>query len=466
MDKQKHYESKHGSTSSSDTIAAVVTPPGRGAVGIVRLSGPRTRDIAQIMLENEPEPRIATFGAFYSRQGVCLDQGLSLFFPKPNSYTGEDVLELQGHGGPVVMDRLLREAIASGARHAEPGEFSRRAFLNDKIDLTQAEAVADLIESASEEAAHAAIQTLQGKFSQSVHELTEMLTELRVYIEAALDFPDEEIDDVVAPEIKARVSELCKSFKDIETKASQGVQLQEGLKIAIVGRPNAGKSSLLNRLAAEEIAIVADVPGTTRDVLRQTIYLGGAPIQLIDTAGIRETDDMIEREGVRRAHAATSEADLILLVIDQTFDTDWRTQIEELNKPTQAKLVVVFNKSDLSESEQDDWSDTPTICDYESISLSAKTGEHFDQLHSCLRRHLGLVSDAKGVFSARRRHLDALIQAQHCLTRGFEQFITHQASELFAEELRQAQALLGIITGEVTADDLLGEIFSSFCIGK
>jgi tRNA modification GTPase len=447
-----------------DTIAAIATPAGRGGVGVVRVSGPRTAEFAAAVLGQVPAPRRAEYRTFRAADGHALDTGLALFFPRPHSFTGEDVLELQGHGGPVVLDRLLRRLLALGARHARPGEFSERAFLNDKIDLAQAEAIADLIDSASEQAARAALRSLAGEFSTRVRALAEDLTTLRVHVEAAIDFPEEEIDFLADPELARRFAALQSALATVTDAARQGCLLREGIRVVIAGRPNAGKSSLLNRLAQRETAIVSEIPGTTRDVLREYIAIDGLPLHVIDTAGLRDSTDPVERIGVGRAWSELESADRILLVTDSTQSSPTDDRALLADKPDlQARITLVHNKIDLSGA-------VPGLKEYgdgrAEVWLSAATGAGIEQLRAHLKTCMGYQSAGEGVFSARQRHLDALARTARNLSEAQRQLTVARAGELAAEELRQAQQALGEITGEVTSDDLLGRIFASFCIGK
>ena len=449
-------------TSAPDTIAALATPPGRGGVGIIRVSGPQASPIAKAILRRLPEARRAEYLPFYDNDGGVLDTGLALYFAAPHSFTGEHVLELQGHGGPVVMDLLLKRCLALGARAARPGEFTERAFLNDKLDLAQAEAVADLIDAASEQAARLAVRSLQGAFSARVHALVDTLTELRVYVESAIDFPDEEIDFLAAGHIEARLAEVQARIKETQAAAQQGNLLREGMTVVIAGRPNAGKSTLLNALAGREAAIVTDIPGTTRDVLREHIQIDGLPLHILDTAGLRESHDAVEQEGVRRAWAEIERADRILFLRDasQPVDAEEAALRERLGRAG-PPITVVHNKIDLLH-------ETPTRTETAAgleLRLSAHSGAGLDLLREHLKSCIGFQAGGEGQFMARRRHLDALARAGEHLATGMERL--HAAAfELLAEELRQAQQALGEITGAVSADDLLGHIFASFCIGK
>lgn len=448
----------------TDTIAAIATPAGRGGVGVVRVSGLLTRRIANEVLGCVPEPRRAEYRTFRAEEGEALDTGLALFFPRPHSFTGEDVLELHGHGGPVVLDRLLRRLLALGARHARPGEFSERAFLNDKIDLAQAEAIADLIDSASEQAARAATRSLSGEFSARVHALVEELTALRVYIEAAIDFPEEEIDFLADAELRRRFLALRHGLDAVIGAARQGCLLREGIRVVIAGRPNAGKSSLLNRLAQRETAIVSEIPGTTRDVLREYIAIDGLPLHVIDTAGLRDSEDPVERIGIHRAWSEIEAADRILLVTDSMQSSAAADFALLKDQPElSSRITLVHNKIDLS-GRTADWREEEG--GRAEVWLSAATGEGIELLRAHLKACMDYQSAGEGVFSARRRHLDALARADRNLSEALRQINEARAGELAAEELRQAQQALGEITGAVTSDELLGRIFASFCIGK
>lgn len=450
-----------------DTITAVATAQGRGGVGIVRVSGPLAGTMAQAICQRPLKPRFAHHGPFYDEQGTALDEGIALYFPGPNSFTGEDVLELQGHGGPVVMDLLLQRCVSLGARLARPGEFSERAFLNDKLDLAQAEAIADLIEASSEQAARNALRSLQGQFSKRVDELTEALIHLRIYVEAAIDFPEEEIDFLADGHVLKQLDAVRERLSTVLKEAGQGALLRDGMNVVIAGRPNAGKSSLLNALAGREAAIVTDIAGTTRDVLREHIHIDGMPLHVIDTAGLRDTDDQVERIGVERALKAIEEADRVLLVVDSTAPEAadpfalWPEFLDK--RPNPSQVTLIRNKADLSTEEialqqADDGQVT--------LSLSAKSTEGLDLLREHLKACMGYQQTAESGFSARRRHIEALHQAQQYLEHGHQQLTLMGAGELLAEDLRMAQQALGEITGAFSSDDLLGRIFSSFCIGK
>jgi tRNA modification GTPase len=445
-----------------DTIAALATPPGRGGIGVIRVSGPLAAPIAREILGQQPRPRRAVLRPFRDADGNALDTGLALYFPAPASFTGEDVLELHGHGGPVVMDMLLARTLQLGARMAEAGEFSRRAFLNDKLDLAQAEAIADLIDSGSVEAARAALRSMQGEFSVAVNSLTEAVTETRMHVEAAIDFPEEEIDFLADTALRARIEGAVELCAQISAKARQGALLREGMTVVIAGRPNAGKSSLLNRLAGYDAAIVTAIPGTTRDVLRERIAIDGMPLHIADTAGLREEADAVEAEGIRRAHQEMSRADRILYVIDG----ERRPEPSEIERelallPADIPATLVVNKIDLlGLSSRYEQSQPPRLY------VSATTGEGVDLLREHLKECMGFQGADSGTVSARRRHLDALARADRHLQEARRQLLERRAGELMAEELRQAQQALAEITGTFTSDDLLGRIFSSFCIGK
>ncbi|MET0499534.1 MAG: tRNA uridine-5-carboxymethylaminomethyl(34) synthesis GTPase MnmE [Steroidobacteraceae bacterium] len=445
-----------------ETIAAIATPAGRGGIAVIRVSGPQASNIAMEIAGELPKPRHAVLRTFRDERGEILDSGLVLYFPAPASFTGEDVVELHGHGGIVVADMLLSRALALGARLAHPGEFSRRAFLNDKLDLAQAEAVADLIDSSTMQAARAALRSLQGEFSAAIHSLTDLVTQTRMFVEAAIDFPEEEIDFLSDSRVNAQLSQAQLLCAQISDQARQGALLRDGMTIVIAGRPNAGKSSLLNSLAGHEAAIVTNIPGTTRDVLRERINLDGMPLHIADTAGLREEADVVEAEGIRRAHQEMTRADRILYVIDATRNVDDASILQETAQlPSNIPVTWVFNKVDLTglapRSEQ---TNPPRLF------ISAATGAGVDALREHLKQCAGFQHAQTGTVSARRRHLDALSRTQLHLQEAMRQLTDHRAGELMAEELRQAQQCLGEITGTVSSDDLLGKIFSSFCIGK
>jgi tRNA modification GTPase len=445
-----------------DTIAALATPPGRGGIGVIRVSGPLAAKIARGILGEVPRPRRAVIRPFHDADGQTLDQGLALYFAAPASFTGEDVLELHGHGGPVVMDMLLARTLQLGARMAEAGEFSRRAFLNDKLDLAQAEAIADLIDSGSVEAARAALRSMQGEFSVAVKSLTEAVAETRMHVEAAIDFPEEEIDFLADTLLRTRIDGAIELCAQIAAKARQGALLREGMTVVIAGRPNAGKSSLLNRLAGYDAAIVTAIPGTTRDVLRERIAIDGMPLHIADTAGLRDEADIVEAEGIRRAHQEMTRADRILYVVDGELRPDPAEVERELaNLPKAVPVTLVINKIDLlAMTSRYEQSQPPRLY------VSAITGEGIDLLREHLKECMGFQGADSGTVSARRRHLDALTRTDRHLQEARRQLLERRAGELMAEELRQAQQALAEITGEFTSDDLLGRIFSSFCIGK
>ncbi|WP_039916131.1 tRNA uridine-5-carboxymethylaminomethyl(34) synthesis GTPase MnmE [Cellvibrio mixtus] len=451
----------------TDTIAAIATATGRGGVGIVRVSGPKAKQVAESLLSINLQPRHAYYCDFSTANGEVLDQGIALFFPGPNSFTGEDVLELQGHGGPVILDLLLREITRLGVRLARPGEFSERAFLNDKLDLAQAEAIADLIDATTEQAARNALHSLQGAFSKRIHELVEALIHLRIYVEASIDFPEEEIDFLSDGKVAGDLNEIIQKLEKVFKEARQGALVRDGMRVVIAGRPNAGKSSLLNALSGRESAIVTSIEGTTRDVLREHIHIDGMPLHIIDTAGLRESPDEVEQIGIQRAWQEIQQADRVLLLIDsrQTTFNDphdiWPEFVDQLQDPT--KVTLVRNKIDLS-GEQAGLSQSHAGTTY--IGISAATGEGVDELKQHLKSIMGFSDNSESGFTARRRHLDALERAQSFLYSGKAQLQGYAAGELLAEDLRQAQNALGEITGEFTPDDLLGRIFSSFCIGK
>jgi tRNA modification GTPase len=437
-----------------DTIVAIATPPGIGGIGIVRLSGAAAASIATAMLGAVPEPRRATLATFRDDGGTALDTGIALYFAAPASFTGEDVLELHAHGGPRVLASLIDAALALGARRAEPGEFTKRAYLNDRLDLAQAEAVADLIASGSAQAARAALRSLSGRFSQEVDALAERLVSLRMHVEAAIDFPEEEIDFLPDSALAAKLEACAATFAELGTRAEAGRILRDGLRVVIAGPPNAGKSSLLNRLSGEESAIVTEVAGTTRDVLRERIDIDGLVVELIDTAGLREDPDRIEAEGIRRARDALANADAVLWI----EDANSTGAVPDAGLPQDVPVTIVHNKIDLT-------GDMPGARD-EGLWISALTGAGVD----ALRRHLtglaGYRDLGEGAFTARRRHVEALARAAAHFENGRCALADERAGELLAEELRLAQEALGEITGAVTSDELLGRIFSEFCIGK
>ena len=446
---------------SNDTIAAIATPAGRGGVGIVRVSGQQVREIGHAMLGRLPRPRHVHYASFRDAQGRGIDQGVALYFRGPASFTGEDVLELQGHGGPVVMDMLLQRTLELGARLAEPGEFSRRAFLNDKLDLAQAEAVADLIDSQTQAAARSAVRSLSGEFSERVRALMEEIVQLRVFVEAAIDFPEEEIDFLADGQVATRVEQIDIRLAALLRRAHTGRLLHDGMTLVIAGLPNAGKSSLMNALTGQDSAIVTHIPGTTRDVLHEQIAIDGLPVHIIDTAGLRDPGDAVEREGVRRAREQIARADHALWVFDAYSDPD-AGGLAAADLPVQLAVTRIRNKVDLTSA-------SPGFHAHlgaPEIALSAKSGEGIDLLRNYIKGLVAFDGAAEGDFSARRRHLDALTRAQRCLHDGQRALLERQSGELLAEDLRQAHLALSAITGEYSADDLLGEIFGSFCIGK
>jgi tRNA modification GTPase len=442
------------------TIAAVATAPGRGGVGVIRISG---RDLlpfaAAISAGKQPKPRYATYTDFVDAHGEPIDNGLLLYFPGPNSFTGEDVIELQGHGGPVVLQMLLKRCVELGARLAEPGEFTKRAFLNDKLDLAQAESVADLIDAASATAARSALKSLKGAFSHDIHELVDHLITLRMLTEATLDFPEEDIDFLEAADARGQLKRIQDELDHVLAHAKQGAILREGMHVVLVGEPNVGKSSLMNALAGEEVAIVTDIAGTTRDTVREEILIDGVPVHIIDTAGLRETEDVVEKIGIERTWAAVEKADLALLLIDsQTGHTEDVAAILA-RLPERLPRISVFNKVDLSGK-------TPGVSEEHGetrVHLSAKTQQGVPELRKLLLNAIGWQGAEEGLYLARERHLDALRRAREHLDLAEQAYVQ---IELMAEELRMAQSALSEITGEFTSDDLLGVIFSRFCIGK
>jgi tRNA modification GTPase len=442
---------------SPDTIAAIATPPGTGGIGIVRLSGTQALAIAEKLSQSTLKPGTIQFRSFTDAAGVAIDHGLCLFFKSPRSFSGEDCVEIQAHGGPIVLDMLLERVCALGARLARAGEFSERAFLNGKVDLTQAEAIADLIESGSRAASRAAMRSLEGRFSQQVNELVNAIVELRAYIEAALDFAEEEIDFLANSDVGQRLDAALNRLQTLLLHAEQGRTLQEGLGVALAGLPNAGKSSLLNYLAGYEAAIVTEIEGTTRDVLREQISLRGIPIRINDTAGLRESDNPVEREGIRRAWESIGQADVVIYLVDASkglTDADQRI-IDELDN---TRLQLVYSKCDLLEPDHQS--------DPNCLYLSTLTGSGMDLLIDRITGQVADFNQDNHAFMARRRHVDALQRALHCLQQAACSFESSRSGELVAEDLRAAQQSLNEITGEFTSDDLLGKIFSSFCIGK
>lgn len=459
----------NSSVLDQDTIAAIATPTGKGGVGIIRLSGSNALTISKKITQCDLKNRYAHFTQFYEKnhnsKENLLDEGIAIYFQAPNSFTGEDVVELQGHGGPIILDALLTECIKQGARLARPGEFSERAFLNDKLDLAQAEAIADLIDSSSIEAARNAMRSLQGEFSNKIHDLVQEVIELRIFVEAAIDFPEEEIDFLEDGRVKDKLTRIIDKLQLILATAHQGRILREGLTVVIAGKPNAGKSSLLNALAGHEAAIVTDIEGTTRDVLKEQILIDGMPLHIIDTAGLRDSDDKVEQIGIERAWQAIKDADAILLVTDSTQQSSdkpeeiWPEFVQQLD--TLEHLTLVRNKCDLSGLEAGIQQHSTSV-----VTVSAKQDLGMQALRDHLKAIAGLQNQTEGGFTARRRHLQALETAQNFLNTGMDQLVSLGAGELLAEDLRQCQQALNEITGEFTSDDLLGQIFSSFCIGK
>jgi tRNA modification GTPase len=445
----------------SDTITAIATASGNGGVGIIRLSGKKAKTIALTLTQQQTfKPRFAHFSSFYEQENQVLDTGICLYFPAPASYTGEDVIELQVHGGIVVLDMLLRRVLLLGARLANAGEFTERAFLNNKLDLTQAEAIADLIESSTEQSVRSAQKSMQGVFSEQINALVEELIELRIYVEAAIDFVDEEIDFLGDGIVETRITTLAKKIQTIQKTAKQGCLLRDGMTVVLVGKPNVGKSSLLNALAGHDAAIVTEIAGTTRDVLRERIQIEGMPLHIIDTAGLRDSDNPIEQEGIRRARQELKKADCIVLLVDVR---EGQSNPELLMRlPKDIPLITVYNKIDLI-NQSPQRQDTATGCD---LYLSLKPEKGLDLLKDKLKQSMGYTETSDTIFIARRRHLEALNRADEFVENALNQLQTTMAGELVAEDLRQAQNSLAEITGTVSSDDLLGKIFSSFCIGK
>jgi tRNA modification GTPase len=439
-----------------DTIAAIATAPGQAGIGVVRLSGPRAATVATRLVGELPPPRLATLRKFIGADDQLIDSGLVLFFPGPNSFTGEDVVEFQGHGGPVVLKLLMEELLDAGARLARAGEFTERAYLNGKMDLAQAEAVADLIASASETAVRAANRSLSGVFSRRIHEIDDLVLNLRVYVEAAIDFSDEDIDLLQSGDVSGRLEAVAAELRALRSASSQGVLLRDGIAMALLGAPNVGKSSLLNALAGEDRAIVTEIPGTTRDLVRVPVHLDGMPVELVDTAGLRVTDDVVEREGVRRAMEQGRKADVVLLLTD--LSEPEQAPPAELATLDSRALIRVGNKRDLLP--ESSLGELPDDCD---VAISAATGEGIAELIRIIAERVG-YQVPEAAFTARTRHLQALARAEDYLHRAMAR--TGDEAELIAEELREVQMALGEIVGEITPDDLLGEIFSSFCIGK
>jgi len=442
-----------------ETICALATAIGQSGIGVVRVSGPLSKTVANKLLQIELKPRHAYYGSFYDKDSNKIDKGVSIYFPGPNSYTGEDVIEFQGHGGMSVLRKLLETATFFGARLAEPGEFTKRAFLNGKMDLVQAEAVQDLIQSSSEQSALSAVRSLTGEFSEKINHLLADLTSLRVFVEATIDFSDEEIDFLESHEVSAKLQTLKNLLLEILESANQGAILRDGLYVTIAGKPNAGKSSLLNALTKQPSAIVTDIAGTTRDVLKETIHIDGMPLHIIDTAGLHNSNNIIEQEGIRRAHTEINNADVVLLVYDAKDKLADLSILPESvkNKP----IIYIRNKIDLLKAK----AKINEVENQTEVSLSAKNGDGIDLLRQALSEVAGYNPDGEGVFLARKRHILAIDLTLNYINSAIEQ-LEVGASELVAEDLRQAGMSLGTITGEFSSDDLLGEIFSSFCIGK
>jgi tRNA modification GTPase len=469
------------SISQTTTIAAQATAPGRGGVGIIRVSGPEAKNVALAILGKVPEVRKAEYLPFLDSSSAdktqVLDQGIALYFKAPNSFTGEDVIEFQGHGGPVILDMLLKAILAlPKIIMAKPGEFSEQAFLNDKLDLTQAEAIADLINSSSEQAARSALHSLQGDFSKLVHEMVESIIHLRMYVEAAIDFPEEEIDFLADKKIVTDLKAIISKVEEVRKQARQGSIIREGMRVVIAGRPNAGKSSLLNALSGKQTAIVTDIAGTTRDVLAEQIHIDGMPLHIIDTAGLRDSDDVVEKIGIERAWQEINQADRVLLMVDASEDHSILEDEQNIKDyypeffaklPENIGLTLIRNKADVNDAKTGftEFTDNDNT-QHAIITLSAKTGKGVDSLKEHLKTIMGYQGGTEGGFMARRRHLVALENTHQHLLTGLDQLESYVAGEILAEELRICQQELDQITGEFTSDDLLGKIFSSFCIGK
>ncbi len=441
-----------------DTIVAAATPPGKGGIAIVRISGEQAEKLARALISKLPQPRVATRATVRDRDGSAIDDGLALYFPGSASYTGEPVFEFHGHGGPLVVASIIEAAVALGARRAEPGEFSKRAFLNGKLDLVQAEAIADLIDSGTTQAARAALRSLSGSFSHAVENLQQLVADLRMHVEAAIDFPEEEIDFLSDDKLLAKIDVVESAFARLLHEAGIGRVLRDGLQLVIVGRPNVGKSSLLNLLSGQEAAIVTEVAGTTRDILRETIHIDGLQVELVDTAGLREDPDRIEAEGIRRARDALKKADGALWIQDASAESADALE-EEMSQDL--PVITLRNKIDLTGEAPGLTQGEPT-----TLNVSAKTGAGIDDLRKAIRELAGYRDLGEGAFTARRRHIDAIVKAQEYFHRGRNALEKDKAGELMAEDLKLAHETLGEITGKVSSDDLLGRIFSEFCIGK
>ncbi len=443
------------------TIVARATPPGRGGLAVIRVSGPAVRQIASGLLGTLPAPRAACLRHFRGADGQPIDQGIALFFPGPASFTGEDVLELHAHGSPIVCELLTARALELGARLAEPGEFTERAFLNDKLDLSQAEAIADLIDAGTAAAARAAVRSLRGDFSAAIMRLDQQLKDLRVWVEAALDFPDEDIDFLGDEQLRRRLEAVASAFRELERLAVQGCILREGAQVVLTGRPNAGKSSILNALAGYAAAIVTEVPGTTRDPVRESLDLDGLPVHIVDTAGLRDSEDRVEQEGVRRARTQLASADLALLIVDATSQQTAAVETLIAELPRGLRQVIVRNKVDLTGETPGQVGSDPDL-----INVSALTGEGIGELRTRIKASVGFAGAGEGTLTARQRHVDSLRRAEQHFVLACERLSEDRAGELMAEELLQAQNALAEITGEYTSEDLLGRIFAAFCIGK
>lgn len=450
--------------SHDDTITAIATPPGKGGVGIVRISGSKAHAIAEHLTQKTLKPREATFTPFINQE--IIDEGIAIYFKAPHSFTGEDVVELQGHGGPIILDQLLQATLSLGARMARPGEFSERAFLNGKMDLVQAEAVADLINATTTMAAQSAVRSLQGDFSEKIKDLLNQLIQLRMFIESAIDFTDEDIDFIGEHKIIESIESILSHIETVKNAAEQGSLLQSGIYVVIAGAPNAGKSSLLNCLSGRDSAIVTDIAGTTRDVLKEAIHIDGLPIHIIDTAGLRETDCVVEREGVKRAQGEINQADLILWVVDASEKT---STVPEF--PVGVPIIKVENKMDLLGAEHADMAKQEHQCSSDHaqpiiVTISAKNNTNIETLKATIKDQVGFYTSESSTFIARRRHLQALEKTCDSIQHGLTAYRETTAHELLAEDLRQASESLGEITGTFSSDDLLGKIFSEFCIGK
>ena len=445
--------------SATDSIAAIATPPGIGGVGVIRISGPNAKQIGEALTQKKPIHQKAIYSQFLDKDANTIDSGYLLYFQSPNSFTGEDVIEVQGHGGPVVMDMLLQRIFQLGARAAEAGEFSKQAFLNDKIDLVQAEAIADLIESSSQSSVRQAQRSLQGAFSKEINNIADKIIYLRMYVEAALDFPEEEIDFISDAKVVQQLQDLLALLTAILAKASQGAIVREGIQLVIIGKPNVGKSTLINQLSGEETAIVTPIAGTTRDILKERILINDVPVSIIDTAGLRDSDDVVEQEGVRRAKLATNTADLVMLVADINSHDQQDLEALKTEHDIRQPVLHVFNKIDMQQQMNENEEST--------VYISAKEGQGIDALKQQILAKIGLANkEIESGYSARRRHLNALEQSLSLVQTGYDNLTQHNAGELLAEDLKLAHRALGEITGEFSADDLLGKIFSSFCIGK